>query len=375
MKKVKSFSHTKVRVYEACPLQFKGIYIDGLDVESVNPNIVFGSVGHVVFSRYLKHLKEKGLKTDITAIRRIARETFSDKEVRKENPLPAARLDELIEISERFTEVTMIDESFYGSEISFAFKRDLTPCEFNDPDVFFRGRLDRLDIEGAVATITDYKTLWHADYDPLQAENYAWAIFLLFPEVVTVIPQFFFPRPDIMKRAKEAFDREDLEGLQKRVLLRIELIECDTDFLPTPGSACSYCVLDCPAALSNLRSVKSLEDAEKAANDLLLLAKKKKDAEEALKSWLNENNDGKVTVNDQVFGFHTTESISFPDVRDFNATCQEFNRDPNAFLNVNNTKAKKLLKDKDEKVRAAFAKIAEESRKQTWGKRKAKKGE
>ena len=66
-------------------------------------------------------------------------------------------------------------------------KKDFTPCKFNDPEVWARGIVDLLVINGDKARIIDYKTSKSSQYaDTKQLELLALLTFKHFPEIKTI---------------------------------------------------------------------------------------------------------------------------------------------------------------------------------------------
>jgi hypothetical protein len=69
-------------------------------------------------------------------------------------------------------------------EHEMGLKKDFTPCAFNDPDVWARGIVDLLVINGDKARIIDYKTSKSSQYaDTKQLELLSLLTFKHFPEV------------------------------------------------------------------------------------------------------------------------------------------------------------------------------------------------
>jgi len=72
-------------------------------------------------------------------------------------------------------------------ELKVGLTADLEPCGFFDSNVWFRGVVDLIIIDGAQATVVDYKTGKSARYaDKGQLELMALAVFKHFPEVQNV---------------------------------------------------------------------------------------------------------------------------------------------------------------------------------------------
>ena len=107
---------------------------------------------------------------------------------------------------------------------------------------------------------------------------------------------------------------EDLSGVPDMLTTRIEVIEADTTFNPTPGSFCGWCgvTAHCPVMAEALVPVEVLapatrEQAEKAASLLLTLQRMEKDLAARLKEWVKEN--GAIQVGDLVYG--PTQVVSY----------------------------------------------------------------
>jgi hypothetical protein len=66
-------------------------------------------------------------------------------------------------------------------------KKDFTPCKFDDPEVWVRGIVDLLVINGDTARIIDYKTSKSSEYaDTKQLELLSLLTFKHFPEIKTI---------------------------------------------------------------------------------------------------------------------------------------------------------------------------------------------
>lgn len=72
-------------------------------------------------------------------------------------------------------------------EYELGMKKDFTPCKFDDPDVWARGIVDLLVIDGDKARIIDYKTSKSSEYaDTKQLEILSLLTFKNFPEIKTI---------------------------------------------------------------------------------------------------------------------------------------------------------------------------------------------
>ena len=93
-------------------------------------------------------------------------------------------------------------------ELRFGLTADLAPCEFGAKDVWFRGIVDLLIIDGDTARIIDYKTGKNAKYaDTGQLQLMALAVFKHFPQVQRVKAGLLFVVANAF--VKQDFDVKD----------------------------------------------------------------------------------------------------------------------------------------------------------------------
>jgi hypothetical protein len=140
----------------------------------------------------------------------------------------------------------------------------------------------------------------------LQLRTYGWGLKqALYPEVEEVLLRLHFLRYG--KEREVLLSPQDLDGVPEELQTRIEVIEADQTFTPTPGSFCGMCGLTahCPVMSQALAPVEVLapatrEQAEKAASLLLTLRQMEKELAARLKEWVKEN--GPVQVGDLTYG-------------------------------------------------------------------------
>lgn len=93
-------------------------------------------------------------------------------------------------------------------ELRLGLTADLTPCAFGAKDVWFRGIVDLLIIDGGTARIIDYKTGKNAKYaDTGQLQLMALAVFKHFPQVQRVKAGLLFVIANAF--VKQDFDVKD----------------------------------------------------------------------------------------------------------------------------------------------------------------------
>ncbi|MBW1990793.1 MAG: hypothetical protein JRI59_01415, partial [Deltaproteobacteria bacterium] len=140
----------------------------------------------------------------------------------------------------------------------------------------------------------------------LQLRTYGWGLKqALYPEVEEVLLRLHFLRYG--KEREVLLSPRDLDGVPDELQARIEVIEADQTFTPTPGSFCGMCgvTAHCPVMSKALAPVEILapatrEQAEKAASLLLTLRQMEKELTNRLKEWVKQN--GPVQVGDLTYG-------------------------------------------------------------------------
>lgn len=94
-------------------------------------------------------------------------------------------------------------------EYEMGLRGDMTPCEFNAPDVWARGIADVLIVDGENAKVLDYKTGKSSKYaDTKQLKLMALMVFKHFPEVkkvrsglIFVVAKDFVPKDYVLEEA------------------------------------------------------------------------------------------------------------------------------------------------------------------------------
>lgn len=95
-------------------------------------------------------------------------------------------------------------------EYKLGLTRDLEPCGFNAPNVWWRGIADLLVVDGNTARIIDYKTGKNTYPDTKQLELLSLATFRHFPEVTIVKAALFFVvHPALIKETYRAEDQHE----------------------------------------------------------------------------------------------------------------------------------------------------------------------
>jgi putative RecB family exonuclease len=347
---VKHHSYTRLNDFEACPRRFRLKHLDKVPEPPSEP-LMIGRIIHDVAARYALHCLEAKVQTDVTAISPMAREEFY-----KQPALPSERLPEIVSLVERLAESYVVDlEHTVGVE-------EQVKIFFNHGQQIFWGYIDRLMMDGTVATLVDLKTDHNlrsqSDVDnDLQLRVYAWAVKQMYPQVTEVRSSLYFVRHQVLREGKPIL-AEEIPAIEASIMAGIARIDREEKFDPTPGSACGWCTYaaDCPAALavkaSGKVAVTTPEDAQKVAAELALLERQVADRKDALKRYVTVA--GPVYVNGLAWGFWPVDSVGVKDgqLEMFLESCEGLGYQRDDLLRVDAYALKRVLAD--EQVRAVL---------------------
>lgn len=203
-------SHSRLEVFEKCPLQFEYLYIEKTAVNEPNIYSEFGNRVHESLERYGKTGDEAHL-TD---------------ETRPWKPL----VDNIRrQRGEKLWEYQM------------AVRADLTPCGWFDDDVWLRGIADVLVVNDDTAYCLDWKT-GKVKPNSAQLALFACMVFWHFPYVEKVVTSFIWLKHDTS--TLEVFKRASLERQWQPLESRFGHVQEAVDlgvFDPKPGYGCKWC--------------------------------------------------------------------------------------------------------------------------------------
>ena len=335
---MRAYSYSKLRQFKDCPLAYQFRYI--LKVPSL-PSLLLesGRLAHAAVQAYTEHLAKSKLKTDLLAVSAIV-ETL--------NITDEVLLAETTELLSKFV-LSYIHNAntFHHSELKLAINQDWQKVNWFDKSVFFRGVLDRINIEENRVLITDYKSGWSTTEDRDQLLTYAVLIHSLFPDRDTFEVCNHFLRFKFSKSSPVSL--AEIEHHKKKLLGQIQRIEGTKEFPAKPGYHCSYCgyLSKCGqlAVFNGLNLPVEMDKARAAdlAGKTLFVEARLKQVKEMLKEWCNEH--GPLQVDGGTYGFQVREIKKVEDVAAFCSVLWEKGEDPFPYLSVDMRKAKKLKLD------------------------------
>lgn len=209
------WSFSSIKLFEQCPRKYHHIRILKDHVESETEAMLYGTRFHEAAEFYIKN------NTPLPQYFNFVKST----------------LDNLKQMSgEKLCEYEM------------GVKEDLTPCAFNDPDVWFRGIADLLilDHETGEGRVIDYKTGKSAKYaDPGQLELMALCVFKHFPTIKKVKSGLLFVVCNAFIKDKHSADQQDVlweKWVQRHNRLKVAM---QTDvWNPKPSGLCrAHCIV------------------------------------------------------------------------------------------------------------------------------------
>ena len=296
------YSYSRIDLYEKCPRAFKVIYLDKIP-RAKSDALEIGTALHGLVADYLSRLITLGHPTDWEWAR---------------GATPKNGLEDVGQIWQQFYETFTLPQGLDapGVEKQLAFDQNWQPCEYFSDEAYFRMVIDFHFRQDSLGVIMDWKTNRQVPQTvekDLQLLTYGWGLKeALYPDVQEVLLRLHFLR--YSKEREILLTPEDLSGVPDELTSRIEVIEADTNFTPTPGSFCGWCgvTAHCPVMADAVVPVEVLapttrEQAEKAASLLLTLQRLEKDLAAGLKEWVKEH--GAIQVGDLVYG--PTQVVSY----------------------------------------------------------------
>ena len=294
-KKIKQYSFSRLDLYDKCPWAYKKIILDGVPRAS-NEAMATGKMLHALIADYLLRLINQKQQTDWEWA---------------EGAAPKEASPDVLQIWERFYNSFTLPPALevYGVEHKLAFDRHWQPCEFFAAEAYFRMVVDFHFRQGELAVVLDWKSnraVPETVEKDLQLRTYGWGLKqVAYPDAQEILLRLHFLRYG--KEREVLLEPQDLEGIPEILSDKINTIEQDQDYTPSPGSFCGLCGITahCPTVAQALMPIEILapatrEQAEKTAALLLTLQHIEKELASRLKEWVKSN--GPIPVGDLIYG-------------------------------------------------------------------------
>jgi RecB family exonuclease len=174
------WSYSSIKLFEQCPRKYYHLKIVKDVVEPETEALLYGSRFHEAAEKYVR---------DGEALPPYF--TFAKQTLDNLKQIPGDRL----------------------CEYEMGITKDLQPCAFDAPDVWYRGIADLLiiDREKGEARVVDYKTGKSAKYaDPEQLELMSLCVFKHFPEIKKVKGGLLFVIANALVKSKYDSEQQDM---------------------------------------------------------------------------------------------------------------------------------------------------------------------
>ena len=215
MAKPFSFTYSKLKNYEKCPLQHKAVDIDKLYGADISDALDFGQRVHDTLHKALKFGQEL--------------------------PVPMRHLQYWVDWVNQFPGTKHIEQS-WGMD------RHYHPAEYFSGFAWMRFKSDVAITHGPVGWLIDWKTGKRLE-EPLQLWLGAIMMFCQFPELERIESMFIWLKEDDGKNSHECISVEtvwknETHEIWEQVLPRVQAYEqaiIDNVFPARPSRACQYC--------------------------------------------------------------------------------------------------------------------------------------
>jgi hypothetical protein len=125
------------------------------------------------------------------------------------------------------------------SEVKVACTIDMQPCDYNDPNAYFYGIIDTLEITGTTAQVGDWKSGKKNDYSN-QLAFYTLLLFINNPSIKDIVTRVRYIDLGISEPGLK-YSRRDLPKLWEKYTRIVERMTSDRIRSPTPNEWCKYC--------------------------------------------------------------------------------------------------------------------------------------
>ena len=124
-------------------------------------------------------------------------------------------------------------------EVPFHIDRGWRSVAPDSPDVWIRGFIDSLAVQGAKATLYDWKSGKEYDDHYEQKEIYSLGTAAEYPQVSEVWAYHVYI--DHGKNTCRVYSVDEMQPMRERWHRRFEVLETATEFHPNPNFGCRYC--------------------------------------------------------------------------------------------------------------------------------------
>jgi hypothetical protein len=125
-------------------------------------------------------------------------------------------------------------------ETKLGVKADWSPCDFKDPDAYFRGIIDVSYIEGGVIHVQDWKSGQVYSDHPEQLAQYSALVAAHHPEATDIHTRLIYTDSGVVTKPKVT-PMGHIKGIRIMLDARIKKVEEETIYPVQPGKHCQWC--------------------------------------------------------------------------------------------------------------------------------------
>lgn len=358
-------SHTRLEKADECLFAFYVQYVKKVKPPANAPAIE-GAGFHAVAEQYARHCIREGVASDEEAIPGIVRRVCFDPE--NTHAPGAVFYPRILALAQKWASRTVLDpERIIDLEMRLPVGWDPENRAYPPANVgrhLFVGVIDRLELDGDVLVIRDYKTTRAiptqlAVEESPQLRRYVGLVWQEYPQFSRYRVELEFVRYGEIRFAEFGADvgratLEEIEAQLDQLEHRINKVRQDEElaeklFPATPGAHCSYCPFShlCPEVErdSSGRVIRDEETAKDVVGQLLALRRRVEELQAAVRAYTQDRDP--VTVGGVAVGYHEQTSVGFHDAKAFYEACIRADENPWLYLSVDNRKAKRLI-ERDE---------------------------
>lgn len=333
-------SNSRIQAFE-CPYYFFNEYLlgDSNKYEHYEPNkplpLRIGQFAHRVIELYTKRLVQTGQESDIETLNYVL-----NAEWQGNHYIPEAEYEEIERMLYTFAERNTIDPNYtLDAELEIALNWNLQQAGWLDDDVWIRMKLDRVDVYGKTAKITDYKTGFYIPSETetkknLQGKLYAWGLHVLNPYLDEFEVEFSYIRWGVKRTV--SYKIADIEDIEKRLRVFTQRIMSRISN-PHDGwpaiindNTCYICNHQCPLLDMGISFIKTEQDAVDAGRKILALEAEAKELTKKLRNWCGIGGFADVGVG--TFRQQLSQRVKVSKIDQLAEICKKHNTDPSAFI-------------------------------------------
>lgn len=324
--KYNPYSSSKLIVAK-CPYRFRRHYVDKDIGDTSSQASKKGNVIHECYEELIRGMAD-GIPVDPAKIPALVNEKIIKFKLIDESFIKKCHVAVMNILTIDFP---VKINNLVDTEEMLALKRDANnawvSCEWDDPDAYFRGKIDVLYIDDdGYGVYVDHKTQMNKEKDPAtrQMKLYAFLVMRTYPQLKGVRSFIHYADPALNRMGDPAsFSKEDIREIETDLMNTVSAVEAlsNKDLkVANTGEQCLYCSIkdDC-TVLKNLppskKVIVSMEEARESVGTIYALGLQLNDMKKQLQLFC-KNYEVQVEKSGIVTGYFLTEGWDVPNSED-----------------------------------------------------------